>query len=166
MFFPAADGSAACPGCWFRGLWAGWPGGVAGRTGLGWSGRCGGRSAGGFEQVQPCVLAVPAFGQVQGEAAAAVADGPGGDGDQVAADRDGAGPAVAAAGQGAGGAQEVARDGGDGEPGGVGGELSRYDRCARGPFLRSARTCSMTAWPRCCSSAWTSSNGESVKTAW
>ena len=39
-------------------------------------------------------------------------------------------------------------------------------RCASGPSFRSARNCSMTAWPRCCSSAWTSSNGESVKTAW
>jgi hypothetical protein len=37
-------------------------------------------------------------------------------------------------------------------------------RCARGPSLRSAMTCSMMAWPRCCSSAWMSSNGESVKT--
>jgi hypothetical protein len=30
-------------------------------------------------------------------------------------------------------------------------------RWARGPSLRSAGSCSMTAWPRCCSSAWTSS---------
>jgi len=39
-------------------------------------------------------------------------------------------------------------------------------RWASGPSLRSARSCSITAWPRCCSSAWISSNGESVKTAW
>ena len=39
-------------------------------------------------------------------------------------------------------------------------------RCASGPSLRSAKTCSMTAWPRCCSSAWASVNGELVKTAW
>jgi len=69
------------------------------------------------------VLAVPAVGQVQGELAAAVAGGPGGDGDQVAADRGGAGLRVAAAGQDAGSAQEVVREGGDGQPGGVGGEL-------------------------------------------
>ena len=67
------------------------------RTGRGWSGRCGGWPAGGFEQVQPFVAAVPAFGQVQGELAAAVAGGPGGDGDQVAADGGGAGLRVAAA---------------------------------------------------------------------
>ena len=35
-------------------------------TGLGWSGRCGGWPAGGLEQVEPLVLAVPFFGQVQG----------------------------------------------------------------------------------------------------
>ena len=39
-------------------------------------------------------------------------------------------------------------------------------RCARGPLVTSAKTCSTTAWSRCCSSAWTSANGESVKTAW
>jgi hypothetical protein len=69
------------------------------------------------------VLAVPAFGQVQGEATPAVAGGAAGDGDQVTADSGRAGPGVAAAGQGAGGAGQVVRDGGDGEPGGVGGEL-------------------------------------------
>ena len=61
------------------------------RTGSGWSGRCGGRAAGGGEQVQPFVLAVPAFGQVQGDVAAAVPGGAGGDGDQVAADGRGPG---------------------------------------------------------------------------
>ena len=71
------------------------------------------------------MLAVPALGQVQGEAAAAVAGGAGGDGDQVAADGGGAGPGVAAAGEGAGGADQVVGDGGDGQPGGVGGELPR-----------------------------------------
>src|SRR6516225_1258803 len=30
----------------------------------------------------------------------------------------------------------------------------------------SAKTCSTMAWSRCCPSAWTSSNGESVNTAW
>ena len=37
---------------------------------------------------------------------------------------------------------------------------------ASGPLVTSAKTCSTTAWPRCCPSAWTVSNGESVKTAW
>ena len=65
--------------------------------GRGWSGRCGGRAAGGFEEVEPLALAVPAFGQVEGAAAPAVAGGPSGDGDQIAADGGGAGPGVAAA---------------------------------------------------------------------
>jgi hypothetical protein len=41
----------------------------------GWSGRCGGRAVGRGEQVLPFVLAVPAFGQVEGEVAAAVPGG-------------------------------------------------------------------------------------------
>jgi len=57
---------------------------------------------------------VPAFGQVQGEALAAVAGGADGDGDQVAADGGRAGLRVPAPGQGAGGAGQVVRDGGDG----------------------------------------------------
>jgi hypothetical protein len=91
----------------------------------GWSGCCGGRAAGGFEEIAPGVLAVPAFGQVEGEAVPAVSGGAGGDGDQVAADGGGAGLGVAPAGEGAGGAQQVVGDGGDGEPGCVGAELSR-----------------------------------------
>ena len=51
---------------------------------------------------------VPAFGQVQGEVAAAVAGGAGRDVDEVAADGGAAGPGVGEAGQGAGGAQQVA----------------------------------------------------------
>ena len=39
-------------------------------------------------------------------------------------------------------------------------------RCASGPSVQSAKTCSTIAWSRCCSSAWISSNGESVKIAW
>jgi hypothetical protein len=101
------------------------PRGVGGGPGLGWSGRCGGWPAGGFEEVAPFALAVPAFGQVEGEPVPAVAGGPGGDGDQVAADGGGPGLRVPAAGQGPGGAQEVLRDGGDGEPGGVGVEVPR-----------------------------------------
>jgi hypothetical protein len=34
------------------------------------------------------------------------------------------------------------------------------------PSCQTARTCSTIAWSRCYSSAWTSSNGESVNTAW
>jgi len=70
------------------------------------------------------VRAVPAFGQVDGEAAPAVAGGPAGDGDQVAADGGRAGPGVAAPGEGTGCPDQVVRDGGDGEPGGVGGEFA------------------------------------------
>ena len=88
-------------------------------TGLGWSGRGGRRAAGGFEQAGPFVLAVPAFGQVDGNAPAAVAGGPGGDGDQVAAHRGAAGFRVGVAGQGAGGAQQVAGDRRERHPGGV-----------------------------------------------
>ena len=62
----------------------------------GWSGRLGRwRAAGGFEQVHPLGLAVPGFGQVQGDFAAAVAGGAGGDVDQVAAQRGAARLAVA-----------------------------------------------------------------------
>jgi hypothetical protein len=84
------------------------------RTGRGWSGCGGGRPAGGFEEVQPFALAVPAFGQVEREAVPAVAGGAGGDGDQVAADGGRAGFRVAAAGQGAGRPGQVMGDGGDG----------------------------------------------------
>ena len=55
------------------------------RTGLGWSGRCGGRAAGRAEEVEPFLLTVPGLGQVQGDVAAAVPGGAGGDGDQVTA---------------------------------------------------------------------------------
>ena len=39
-------------------------------------------------------------------------------------------------------------------------------RCARGPSFQSAKTCSMMAWSRWCSSAWIISKGLSVNTAW
>jgi len=91
-------------------------------TGLGWSGRGGRRPAGGFEQVQPLLAAVPAFGQVQGEVAAAVAGGAGGDVDEVAAQGGAVGFGVGEAGQGAGGAQQVSADRGAGQPRGVGAE--------------------------------------------
>jgi len=71
------------------------------------------------------VLAVPALGQVEREEPAAVAGRAGGDRDQVAADSGRTGFRVAAAGEGAGGPDQVVRDGGDGEPGGVGGESPR-----------------------------------------
>ena len=75
-----------------------------------------------MEQAGPFLLAVPAFGQVHGEVPAAVAGGPGGHVDEVAAQRGAAGFRAGEAGQGAGGAQQVAADGGTGQPGGVGGE--------------------------------------------
>jgi hypothetical protein len=64
--------------------------------------------------------------EVEGEAVPPVARDAGGDGDQVAPDGSGPGLGMAAAGEGSGCAQEVAGDRGDGEPGGVGGELSRW----------------------------------------
>ena len=68
------------PGPW------GWPLRPSGvLTGWGWPGRGVGRAAAG-EQVQPFPLAVPAFGQVQGDMPAAVPGGAGGDRDQVPAD--------------------------------------------------------------------------------
>jgi hypothetical protein len=54
-----------------RGLWRCARPGVGLGPVLGRSGRCGGRAAGGFEEVQLLALAVPALGQVQGEAARA-----------------------------------------------------------------------------------------------
>ena len=60
------------------------------------------------------MLAVPAFGQVDGDVAAAVAGGTGGDGDQVTADRGAAGLGERAAGQRAGGAEQVMRHRRDG----------------------------------------------------
>jgi hypothetical protein len=109
-----------------RGWEAGCPGGRGGAD-LFWAGQAAaaGGAAGGFEEAGPFALAVPALGQVEGDAVPAVAGGAGGDGDQVAADGGGAGPGVAAPGEGAGGAQQVVRDGSDGEPGCVGVELPR-----------------------------------------
>jgi len=68
------------------------------------------------------VLAVPALGQVHGDVAAAMAGGAGGDVDQVTADGGAAGFVIGQAGQGPGGAQQVMRDRGAGQPGGVGRE--------------------------------------------
>jgi hypothetical protein len=93
-----------------------------GDRGLGWSGRGGGRPARGFEQAGPFLLAVPAFGQAEGEVAAAVAGGPRGNADQVAAQGGAAGFGVGEAGEASGGAQQVAAEGGERQPGGVGGE--------------------------------------------
>jgi hypothetical protein len=39
-------------------------------------------------------------------------------------------------------------------------------RWASGPLVMSVKTCSTIAWPRWWPSAWISSTGESVKTAW
>ena len=114
---------AACPG---SGSGAGVRVAVGGRGGCGpgpgWSGRCGGRAAGRGEQVQPFVLAVPAFGQVQGEVTVAVPGGAGGDGDQVAADGRGPGLRERQGRQGPGSAEQVVRHGRDRQPGRVRGE--------------------------------------------
>src|SRR6185312_4655439 len=97
-----------------------WPVAVRGRgmrTGLGWSGRAGGWSAGGFEEAEPLGLTVPAVGQVQGEVPAAVAGGAGGDVDEMAAQ-----------------VTQAALAGNAPE-----------GRWARGPSVRSAKTCSTRA---------------------
>src|SRR6185437_26573 len=97
-------GSAACPMFQMRpgpGCVAVWPCGC-GDLGLGGSGRGGWRAAGGGEQGLPFVVAVPAFGKVEGDVAAAVPGGAGGDVDQVTADGGAAGFAVGEAGQGPG----------------------------------------------------------------
>ena len=39
-------------------------------------------------------------------------------------------------------------------------------RWARGPSMSSAKTCSMTAWPRWCCSACSRMNGLSLNAAW
>jgi hypothetical protein len=92
-------------------------------TDLGWSAWMGrGRAAGGFEQVHPVLLAVPACGQVQGDVAAAVTGGAGGDVDEVTAQRGATCSGAGEAGQGPGGAQQVMADRRQGQPGGVGGK--------------------------------------------
>jgi len=62
---------------------------------------------------------------VQHDLAAAAVGDPGGDGDEVAAQRAGAGAAVVARGESAGRAQQVVGDRRAGQPGGVGGEVAR-----------------------------------------
>jgi hypothetical protein len=91
----------------------------------GWSVPGGWWPAGGFEEIQPSSLAVPALGQVQGDVAAAVASDPGADADQLAADGQAARFGAGRAGQGGGGAGQVMADGSTGDPGGVGGEMPR-----------------------------------------
>jgi hypothetical protein len=90
---------------------------------------------------------VPAFGQVDGEVAVAVAGDAGGDGDQVAADGRAAALGVERPGERAGGAGQVGSDRGQGEPRGIGGEVP-YGRWASGPSFQSAKTCSMIACSR------------------
>src|SRR3974377_1959361 len=110
------------------GWWRGWARGavVARWPGLGWSGHLGRwRPAGGFEQVHPLLLTVPALGKVQGEVPAAGAGGAGGDVDEVAAQGGTPGFGAGEAGQGPGGAQQVMRDSCAGQPGRVGGERAR-----------------------------------------
>ena len=65
-----------------------------------------------------------------------------------------------------GGAGAVRESGGDGDDpgpdrGGPGGAVGAGGEAA----IKSALTCSMIAWPRCCDSACTRVNGESVNTA-
>src|SRR6202034_912766 len=81
--------------------------------------------AGGVEQAHPSGLVVPVFGQVQGDLAAAVAGDPGGDADEVAAQRGASGFGKGEAGQGPGGAQQVVAGSGAGQPGCVRGERPR-----------------------------------------
>ena len=66
---------------------------------------------------------MPALGQVHGDVAAAVAGDTGSDGDQLAADGRATGFRAEAVGQAAGGAGQVMADGGQSQPGGVGGEM-------------------------------------------
>jgi len=73
-------------------------------------------------QVQPFLFAVPALGEVEREAASAVAGGAGGDGDQVVADRRPARFREGQAGQRAGRADQVVCHRRDGQPRGVRGE--------------------------------------------
>jgi hypothetical protein len=75
-----------------------------------------------LEEVHPFLFAVPAFGQVQGDFAAAVAGDAGGDVDEVAAQGGAAGFGAGEAGQRPGGAQQAVRDGRESKPGRVGGE--------------------------------------------
>jgi RNA polymerase sigma-70 factor (ECF subfamily) len=60
-----------------------------------------------LEQVHPSGLAVPSGGQVHGEVAAAVTGDPGGDVDEVAAQRGASGFSAGEAGQGSGGTEQV-----------------------------------------------------------
>jgi hypothetical protein len=71
------------------------------------------------------LLAVPFFGQVQSNLAAAAAGEPGGDVDEAAAQCGAAGFGAGEAGQRSGGAQQVVADGCEGKPGRVGGERAR-----------------------------------------
>ena len=117
---------------------------LEGGPGLGWSGRAGGRSAGSLEAAAPFGLVMPAFGEVEHDVSSAVAGGAGGDRNQVVAqDRD-ASFRESQAGQGTDGAHQVMGDSGDGQPGGVGGELPG-GRWASEPSLRSAKACSTMA---------------------
>ena len=109
---------------------------------------------------------MPAFGQVQGEVAAAVAGDAGGDADELAADGRAAGFRVKRP------RQRPRRRGSGygrwqpGQPRGVRREMPGWQVSKRPVAARSAKTCSMMAWSRCCASAWIISNGESVNRAW
>jgi hypothetical protein len=99
--------------------------------------------------------------QVDGSSAVREA---GGDVDDPGADRGGPGAAVGTGGEVSGDAGEVWA---------IAAQASQASfalnfpegRCAKGPAMRSALTCSLMAWPRCWASACTRVNGESVNTA-
>lgn len=88
---------------------------------------------GGVEQVCPGVLPGPVVRQVQGEAPGGAGD-PGGDVDEVGAEGGGGGLGVEGGGQSAGGPQEVVGHRPQGEPGGVGVEVSRGQAGQGGGF--------------------------------
>src|SRR4051794_19884459 len=106
----------------------------------------------------------PSSGQVQGEASGGAGD-PCRDGDEPGSKgcggRDGEAMTGAGSGQGAGGAQQLNAMVARASQAAL--AVNTPDgRCASGPFLRSAMTCSTTAWARWVASASSIASGESV----
>ena len=113
--------SAACPGFRFgvRVQVTAWGRRRYGdRSGLVRPQLAGGPQAASNKVIHCCSRCQPS-GRCKRDVAAAVPGGAGGDVDQVAAEGRAAGSGVGEAGQGSGGAQQVVRDGGAGQPGGV-----------------------------------------------
>jgi hypothetical protein len=94
-----------------------------------------------------------------------VAGGAGGDRDQGGADRCGPGFRERQRGERAGGADQVEGHGCGDEPGGVRGEAAGRE-VGQGAVVPVGEDLLDDRVPRCWASAWTSSNGESVKSAW